>query len=111
MGGAYRSGTSTESGCVPCELAVYTPAELAERAGTSQVDLRRSPLCRVREPIDAPCGNCGGDVRDALHLSWEGIKDVVIEVCGGCHCIAIARRDGARLQRMLQAAEPMHRSG
>ena len=94
-----------------CALAVYSAAELAERAGTTQVDLRRSPLCRLRLPIDAPCGNCGADVRDALHLSWEGIRDVVVEVCGGCGAIGIARSDGTRIQRMLQAAEPMHRAG
>jgi hypothetical protein len=36
---------------------------------------------------------------------------VIVEVCGGCQSIAIARADGRRLQQMLLAAEPMHRLG
>jgi hypothetical protein len=107
--GAYRS-TTTERICGRCEVVVADGAELAERAGTTKVDLRRSPLCRLREPIDAPCRNCGADVRDALHLSWEGGRDVIVEVCD-CGAHVVARNDAARLQQMLRAAEPMHRIG
>jgi hypothetical protein len=39
LGGAYRGGQATESGCMSCGVAVYERSELAERIGTAPVDL------------------------------------------------------------------------
>jgi hypothetical protein len=109
--GAYRTGERPERGCDGCGHAIYGAAELAERLGTTDVELDRSPLCTLREPIDAPCGACGQDFRARLHLSWESLRGVVVEVCPRCRTIAIARKHADRLRELLESAEPMHRLG
>jgi hypothetical protein len=107
--GAYRSA-STERGCVSCSVVVFQRMELAERAGTTPVDLARSPLCREREPLTAPCSACGSDRVDRLILFWDGSREVTIEACGGCGLVVADRGDAQRLYLLLQRAEPMHRT-
>lgn len=108
--GPYRGAATPDAICARCGVVVLEGRALAARLETTHVQLTRSPLCRERKVVEAPCGNCGEARVQALHLQWDGGADVLIETCEACQVISTGRRGAPRLMRMLQQAEPMHRS-
>lgn len=107
-GSAYRSQVRDRT-CLTCEAAVFSPKELSDRAGTTLVELDRSPLCREREVGAGPCRSCDGSL-DRLTLGWDTVPAVVEAlVCTQCNVGMVPRAKLVDLTRLVAAAEPMHR--